>query len=89
MRLVRWQTSRRCFPQATTVLGENDRDTLEVRLLLAHSRGKSGDAHGAAEDLDALIPDMGKALGSDHPMVQAARDDLAYWGDQIAQPTGD
>ncbi|WP_328876303.1 hypothetical protein OHT76_43125 [Streptomyces sp. NBC_00287] len=46
---------------------------------MAHLRGETGDAAGAATAYADLLPHMVRVLGEDHPRTLAAHANLAYW----------
>jgi hypothetical protein len=58
-------------------LGRADIDTLSLRWLEAHYRSESGMFEAAVPDLVAFIEEGQGSLGSTHPLMVNARDDLA------------
>jgi hypothetical protein len=61
------------------VLGPDHPDTLSTRSDLAFSRGKAGDAAGAATAFEQLLADMVRVLSPDHPDILTTRNNLARW----------
>ena len=69
-------------------LGPNHPDTLSTRHNLAHWRGETGDAQGAATALEALLTDMLRVLGPDHPNPLTTRHSLARWRGKAGDAQG-
>ncbi|WP_234537677.1 tetratricopeptide repeat protein [Streptomyces shenzhenensis] len=63
-------------------LGHEHSDYFIARGHLAYWQGEAGDAVGAVEALDELLPRLKNTLGADHPETFAVRHGLAYWRGQ-------
>jgi len=59
---------------------------LTVRAYLALWTGEAGDAAGARDQFAALLPVRERVSGADHPDTLTARDNLAHWTRQAANP---
>ncbi|WP_298622191.1 tetratricopeptide repeat protein [uncultured Zoogloea sp.] len=77
------------WTRAAAILGTRrtggDEDTLLARNQIAHFTGQSGDAGAALAMYEALLPDVRRVLGSDHPDTLTTRSNIAGWTGQ----TGD
>jgi hypothetical protein len=61
------------------VFGPEHPDTLAARSNLAHWTGQAGDAVGACDQYEALLPMVERVFGPEHPDTLAARSNLADW----------
>jgi hypothetical protein len=61
------------------VLSPDHPSTLATRYSLAHGRGETGDAVGAAAAFEELLTHMARVLSDDHPSIHSAQRALAYW----------
>ncbi|MGI5240693.1 tetratricopeptide repeat protein [Dactylosporangium sp. CA-139066] len=73
---------------ATTILGPDHPDTLDIRGELAYWRGKAGDPAGAAAALERLLDDQLRVLGPDHSDTLVTRMELARWQALAGDPAG-
>ncbi|WP_410870356.1 tetratricopeptide repeat protein [Nocardia sp. A7] len=71
--LTRWTA---LLPELPTT--DSD-DTLTTRHNIAYWRGQSGDPAGALTELELLLPDRQRILGSDHPETLRTRNNIAFW----------
>jgi hypothetical protein len=69
-------------------LGADHPDTLRARVKLAEWTGGTGDAAGARDELEGLLPLLERALGGEHRHTLAARAALALWTGDAGDPTG-
>jgi hypothetical protein len=53
--------------------------TLNARHFLADWTGHAGDAAAARDQLAALVPDLERVLGPEHPDALEARHLLSWW----------
>ncbi|MEV7981882.1 FxSxx-COOH system tetratricopeptide repeat protein [Streptomyces sp. NPDC086519] len=69
-------------------LGREHSDYLIACGHLAYWQGEAGDAVGAVNALDELLPRLRNMLGADHPETFVVRHGLAYWRGQAGNAVG-
>jgi hypothetical protein len=60
--------------------------TLRIRSGLAQWTGEAGEPGGARDQYAALIPDLERVLGPDHPNTQADSRALFRWSQEANNP---
>ncbi len=73
------EVSEQLLAERVLALGEDHPQVLTTRHNLAVLRGRAGDAAGAAEDFERLVPDMRRVHGADYIYTVLAERAAARW----------